>query len=255
MVEPAGGLTIHSLSVRFGGITALAEVDLDVGADEIVGLIGPNGAGKSTLVNCVGGQLAPDAGSVALDGVILGQMAPFRRARRGVGRTFQRIAVFPELTVRDHLFIAVRARRRQGARWSELVDRARPNPVESAEIDLTLEQVGLSDRADAEVATLPLGACRLVEIARALIGRPKVVLADEPSSGLDAREGAILAGVLRSLPGRGVGVLLVEHDLAMVSEVCDRVVVLHLGRVIARGTFDEVMADPAVRRAYLGQVA
>ena len=255
VTERIGGLSVKALSVRFGGITALDHVDLDVGADEIVGLIGPNGAGKSTLVNCIGGQLTPDTGSVALDGVVLDKMAPFRRARRGVGRTFQRIAVFPDLTVRDHLFIAARARRAQGARWSELVDRARPNAAESAEIDRTLGLVGLSDRADARVATLPLGACRLVEIARALIGRPKVVLADEPSSGLDARETAILAGVLRSLPGREVGVLLVEHDLAMVAAVCDRVVVLHLGRVIARGTFEAVMAESAVRGAYLGQVA
>jgi branched-chain amino acid transport system ATP-binding protein len=248
-------LSVGALSVRFGGITALDNVDLDVAPGEIVGLVGPNGAGKSTLVNCVGGQLTPDSGSVVLDGEVLDGLAPFRRARRGVGRTFQRIAVFPELSVRDHLFIAVRARRRQGARLSELVDRARPNSAESAEVDFTLELVGLSDRADAEVATLPLGACRLLEIARALIGRPKVVLADEPSSGLDALEATRLAAVLRSLPGQGVGVLLVEHDLALVSDVCARVVVLHLGRVIAQGSFEAVMAEPAVQRAYLGQVA
>jgi branched-chain amino acid transport system ATP-binding protein len=255
MPEAARGLAVRSLSVRFDGITALDEVDLDVQPGEVVGLLGPNGAGKTTLVNCVGGQLAPSTGSVFLGLRDLDGMAPFRRARLGVGRTFQRIAVFPELTVRDHLFVAVRARRRGGARVAELVDRARPNADERREIDETLELVGLTDRADAAVATLPLGACRLVEIGRALIGRPTVVLADEPSSGLDARESATLASVLRSLPDRGIGVLLVEHDLAMVSKVCDRVVVLHLGRVIAHGTFTAVMADPAVRRAYLGQVA
>ena len=255
MAEGDRGLAIRSLSVRFGGITALSDVDLDVAPGEIVGLVGPNGAGKSTLVNCVGGQLAPSSGSVTLGGEVLDGMAPFRRARRGVGRTFQRIAVFPELTVREHLFIAARARRREGARWSELVDRARPNAEESAEVEATLHLVGLSERADVEVATLPLGACRLVEIGRALIGRPSVVLADEPSSGLDAREAGTLATVLRSLPERGIGVLLVEHDLAMVAEACDRVVVLHLGQVIAQGTFDAVMAEPSVRRAYLGQVA
>jgi branched-chain amino acid transport system ATP-binding protein len=243
------------VSVHFGGIAALDGVDLDVRRGEIVGLVGPNGAGKSTLVNCVGGQLAQSSGSVRLDGEVLDGMAPFRRARRGVGRTFQRIAVFPELSVREHLFIAVRARRRQGARLSELVDRGRPNAEESAEVEAALQLVGLSERADAEVATLPLGACRLVEIGRALIGRPSVVLADEPSSGLDAREVGTLASVVRSLPARDIGVLLVEHDLAVVAELCDRVIVLNLGRVIAQGTFASVMAEPAVRRAYLGQVA
>ena len=255
MAEAERGLAVRALSVRFGGITALDGVDLDVADGEIVGLVGPNGSGKTTLINCVGGQLAQSAGTVRLRGETLDGLAPFRRARRGVGRTFQRIAVFPELTVREHLFVAARARRREGARWSELVDRARPNDEESAEIQATLELVGLTGRADATVGTLPLGACRLVEIARALIGRPSVMLADEPSSGLDARESATLAEVLGSLPGRGMGVLLVEHDLAMVAQVCDRVVVLHLGRVIAEGSFRAVMADPAVRRAYLGRVA
>jgi branched-chain amino acid transport system ATP-binding protein len=249
------GLSVVSVSVRFGGIAALEGVDLVVDPGEIVGLVGPNGAGKTTLINCVGGQLVQSSGSVWLGGECLDGLPPFRRARRGVARTFQRIAVFPELTIREHLFIAVRARRRGGARWSELVDRGRPDPDESAEIATTLELVGLADRADAAVSTLPLGACRLVELGRALIGRPTVVLADEPSSGLDARERATLATVLRTLPEQGIGVLLVEHDLPMVSLVCDRVVVLHVGRVIAQGPFQAVMADPAVRRAYLGQVA
>ena len=255
MAEASGGLAVRSLSVRFGGISALDDVDLDVARSEVLGLIGPNGAGKSTLVNCVGGQLTPSAGSVTLGGVVLDGMAPFRRARRGVGRTFQRIAVFPELTVREHLFIAARARRRGGARWSELVDRGRPNAEESAEVEATLELIGLTERADVEVAALPLGACRLVETGRALMGRPSVILADEPSSGLDAREVATLSSLLRSLPGQGIGVLLVEHDLAMVAEVCDRVAVLDLGRLIAQGSFHAVMADPEVRRAYLGEVA
>jgi branched-chain amino acid transport system ATP-binding protein len=255
VAEGDRGLVVRSLSVRFGGITALDNVDLDVAPGEVVGLVGPNGAGKTTLVNCVGGQLAPSSGSVRLGGEDLDGMPPFRRARRGVGRTFQHVAIFPELTVREHLFVAVRARRREGTRWSELVDRARPNAEESGQIDATLELVGLTARADVAVAALPLGACRLVEIGRALVGGPTVVLADEPSSGLDAREAATLAAVLGSLPGRGIGVLLVEHYLAMVSAVCDRVVVLHLGRMIAQGSFEAVMAEPTVRRAYLGQVA
>jgi branched-chain amino acid transport system ATP-binding protein len=248
------GLSVRGVTVRFGGVLALDGIDMDVGAGEIVGLIGPNGAGKSTLVNCVGGQLDPASGTVSLDGGALDGLAPFRRARRGVGRTFQRIAVFPELTAREHLFVALRAHS-GGTTWSRLVDRARPNPDEAARIDATLELVGLRDRAGVPVSTLPLGVCRLVEIARALVGEPRVLLADEPSSGLDPRESATLATVLRSLADRSVGVLLVEHDLSMVRAVCDRVVVLDVGRVIARGRFEEVMADPEVRRAYLGEVA
>lgn len=251
----AEGLAIRGISVHFGGVSALERVDLDVAPGEIVGLIGPNGAGKSTLVNSVGGQLEPTSGSISLDGVSLDGMPPYRRARGGVGRTFQRIAVFPELTVREHLFVAARARRRRGTRLSELVDRGQPNESEAADVDATLALVGLSERADAAVGTLPLGACRLVEIGRALIGGPRVVLADEPSSGLDRREAETLAAVLRAITDRGTGVLLVEHDLAMVSLVCDRVVVLHVGRVIAEGRFADVMAQTEVQRAYLGHVA
>jgi branched-chain amino acid transport system ATP-binding protein len=252
--EPAG-LAVRSVSVSFGGVTALDGVDIDVRHGEIVGLIGPNGAGKSTLVNCVGGQLAPQKGSVVLGGRRLDGLAPFRRARLGIGRTFQRVAVFPELTVRDHLFVAVRAHHDGRARASRLLDRARPTEEESNEIEQALALTGLSAFADTVVGTLPLGVCRLVEVGRALVGHPTVLLADEPSSGLDGLEASALAELLRTLPESGMGVLLVEHDLALVASVCDRVIVLHLGAVIASGSYDEVMADPAVRTAYLGAVA
>jgi len=252
--EPAG-LAVRSVSVNFGGVTALDGVDLDVAHGEIVGLIGPNGAGKSTLVNCVGGQLVPQKGSVALDGRTLDGLAPFRRARRGVGLTFQRVAVFPEMTVREHFFVAARAHHDGRARVTRLLDRAQPTEEERHEIDEALALTGLRSFADRVVGTLPLGVCRLVEVGRALVGHPTVLLADEPSSGLDGMEAATLAELLHTLAKRGIGVLLVEHDLAMVSSVCDRVVVLHLGVVIASGPFDEVIADPVVRTAYLGAVA
>jgi branched-chain amino acid transport system ATP-binding protein len=255
VAEPRTGLVARGLSVRFGGVNALEDVDLEVARTEIVGLVGPNGAGKSTVINCLGGQLTPASGSVTLDGVHLDAMAPFRRARLGVARTFQRIEVFPELSVRQHLFVALRARRPQGARWSELVDRGRPNHDEAVQIDQTLALVGLVERGDVAVGRLPLGECRLVELGRALVGRPSVVLADEPTSGLDGRESQMVATVLRSLPAQGTGVLLVEHDLRTVEAVSDRVVVLHVGRVIAHGSFASVMADPVVQEAYLGRVA
>jgi len=250
-----GALSIRSMSVAFGGVTALDCVDLDVGEREIVGLVGPNGAGKSTLVNGVGGQLEPSSGSVRLGGVRLDGLRPFQRARLGIGRTFQRVAVFPELTVREHLLVALRALDGDRTPWLRLLERSRPEPAESRRIDEVLSLVGLADRADALVSTLPLGACRLVEIGRALVGGPSVLLADEPSSGLDGRESATLTTVLHSLRERGTAVLLVEHDLALVAEVSHRVVVLDTGRVIAEGPFAAVMADPEVRRAYLGQVA
>lgn len=255
MSDASPALTVRSLGLRFGGVVALDEVDLQVGHNEIVGLVGPNGAGKSTLVNCVGGQLEQISGSVTLQGVALDGKRPYRRARLGVGRTFQRVALFPELTVGTHLLLSLRAGRSRRPRWSVLVEGGRPTRAESTRIREVLELVGLDDRVDTTVATLPLGACRLLEIGRALIGDPIVLLADEPSSGLDPREVETLAGVLAELPGRGIGVLLVEHDLRLVERLCRRVVVLDLGRVIAEGTFASVMASPVVRRAYLGEVA
>jgi branched-chain amino acid transport system ATP-binding protein len=252
MPEGRAVLVVRSLSVGFGGVAALDQVDLDVHPGEIVGLVGPNGAGKSTLVNCVGGQLEPSSGSLLLGAVDLGTMRPFQRARLGIGRTFQRVALFPELTVEAHLLASLRAGRR-GGRWWELLARAQPTTEESRAIEETLGLLGLSGMAGAPVATLPLGACRMLELGRALIGQPRVLLADEPSSGLDRWEASRLASVLRLAASRGIGILLVEHDLGLVASACDRVVVLDLGRVIATGRFVEVMADPAVRRAYLGE--
>jgi branched-chain amino acid transport system ATP-binding protein len=180
-------------------------------------------------------------------------LAPFQRARLGIGRTFQRVALFSELSVQEHLLVALRGGETRRARLSVLVDVVRPSAVEARRIAETLALIGLADRADALVATLPLGACRLLEIGRALVSEPRVLLADEPSSGLDRREAATLAQVLGALPARGVGVLLIEHDLGLVRSVCDRVVVLDVGRLIAEGPFETAIATPQVRRAYLGQ--
>ncbi|MGH9044127.1 MAG: ABC transporter ATP-binding protein [Acidimicrobiales bacterium] len=246
------GLSVRSLSVAFGGIVALDRVNLDVAPGEAVGLVGPNGAGKSTIVNCVGGQLEPRSGSISLDGVLIDHLAPYRRARLGVGRTFQRVALFPQMSVEDHLLVSLRATK---PRLTMVADRGRPRDDERQVLESVLAELHLSDHRDALVATLPLALCRLVEVGRALVGRPKVLLADEPSSGLDPQEAAMLGHVLRSLAGQGIGLLLVEHDLSMVSSVCDRVIVLHLGRIIAQGPYGSVMSEPEVRRAYLGEVA
>jgi len=249
-------LDVRGVTKQFGGITAVQDVSFQVAPGESVGLIGPNGAGKTTLFNCIGGQLRPDAGVVALDGRILGHLPPYRRARLGLGRTYQRVEVFPELTVREHLLVAERARRGDGRLWKDLLNRAAPRPDELVHVDQVVDLVGLRRVVDTPVAALGLGLCRLVELARALVGEPRLLMADEPSSGLDVHETHELAAVLRALQTeRHMAVLLVEHDLRMVGEVVDKAIVMDLGRVIAEGPFDRVMAEGSVRRAYLGQSA
>jgi branched-chain amino acid transport system ATP-binding protein len=249
-------LEARSISKHFGGIQALHSVSLSVGPGEVVGLVGPNGAGKTTLFNCVCGLLRPDGGTVFFDGGDIGRLPTYRRARLGIGRTFQRVEVFPELSVRDHLMVAERARFGKGALWKDLLNKSRPTPEENERVDAVLTLVGLDDVAGTPVAALSLGHCRLVELGRALVADPLLLLADEPSSGLDVQETSALAATLRHIQReRGTSVLLVEHDLDMVAEVVDRVVVMDFGTEIAAGTLDEVLADPVVRKAYLGKTA
>jgi branched-chain amino acid transport system ATP-binding protein len=259
--DGAGGQTetlldVNGVSKSFGGIRAVHEVTFCVKAGESVGLVGPNGAGKTTLFNCIAGNLRPDGGSVELDGCSLDGMAAYRRARLGIGRTFQRVEVFPEMTVQDHLVVAERSHRGEGRLWRDLLNLSAPSAEERAKVHEVLELVGIGREAETPVAALGLGACRLVELARALVCDPKLLMADEPSSGLDIQETSELASVLRAVQrDRGMAVLLVEHDLDMVGAVVDRAFVMDLGSVICEGTFDEVMADASVRRAYLGQTA
>jgi branched-chain amino acid transport system ATP-binding protein len=246
-------LSVHGVSKRFGGVTAVEEISFTVAPGESVGLVGPNGAGKTTLFNCITGNLRCDGGAVEFDGQPMRGVASYRRARMGIGRTFQRVEVFPEISVREHLLAAHRGRRGEGGILRDLCNLSKPTTGELAKVDELMELVGISREADTPVAALGLGLCRLVELARALATEPKLLMADEPSSGLDVRETAELAKVLRTVQrDRGMAVLLVEHDLRMVADVVDRTLVMDLGCLISHGTFDEVMADPAVRRAYLG---
>jgi branched-chain amino acid transport system ATP-binding protein len=246
-------LRVIDVTKTFGGITAVDSVSFDVHSGESVGLVGPNGAGKTTVFNCICGQLQPQRGSVELAGKDLLEMPTYRRARLGIGRTYQRVEIFPDMTVRDHLLVAERARRRQGRLWKDLCNRSDPTPEEDQRVAEVLELVGIDDQAESPVSTLGLGSCRLVELARALVANPVLLLADEPSSGLDVHETRELSQVLQMLQReRGMAVLLVEHDLSMVASVVDRTIVMNLGAVIAEGTFDEVMADASVRQAYLG---
>ena len=249
-------LEIDGISKRFGGIQAVSDVTFKVDAGEAVGVVGPNGAGKTTLFNCVCGQLRAETGTIRFAGRVLDGLDPYKRARVGIGRTFQRVEVFPELTAREHLVVAERARNGRGSLWRDLLNMGQPSSDELLRVAAVIELVGLGAVADVAVAALGLGTCRLVELARALVAEPRLLMADEPSSGLDATETTALAGVLRTVQQeRGMGLLLVEHDLSMVGQMVDRVVVMDAGHVVCEGSFSQVMADPDVRRAYLGRGA
>jgi branched-chain amino acid transport system ATP-binding protein len=255
MAESEPLLRLRGVCKSFGGIQAVSSITFDVHAGECVGLVGPNGAGKTTVFNCVCGQIRPESGEIVFDGMDLEGMPTYKRARLGIGRTYQRVEVFTDMSVRDHLLVAERARRGEARLWRDLLNLSKPTADEVRRAESILELVGISHLADTSVNALGLGNCRLVELARALASEPKILLADEPSSGLDLHETAEVASVLRSVQrDRGTAVLLVEHDLKMVAEVVDRTVVMDLGSMLAEGTFDEVMADPAVRDAYLGQM-
>ncbi len=249
-------LEATSITKSFSGITALDDLDLQVGEGERVGLIGPNGAGKTTFFNCVLGVLRQDRGTIRIDGQDVSRLPVHQRARRGIGRTFQRIELFSESTVREHLLIAERTRRGDGRLWKDLIGRGRPRPDEIARCDEILSLLGLADVAEEPIEHLSLGRGRLVEVGRALMTDPKVLLLDEPSSGLDHDETSDLAHTLREVQAEhGFAILLVEHDVEFVASFTERSYVLDFGRKIAEGATHEVLQDEAVRAAYLGSVA
>lgn len=249
-------LEAANITKTFSGVMALSEVSLEVGPGERVGLIGPNGAGKTTLFNCMLGLLRPNEGTVRVDGQDVSTLPVYKRARRGIGRTFQRIELFPDCTVREHLLIAERTRRGDGSLWKDLTGRGRSRPDEIRQCDAVLELLGLDGLADEPIEHLSLGRGRLVEVGRALMTAPKVLLLDEPSSGLDHDETTDLARTLREVQAeRGFAILLVEHDVEFVSRFTERSYVLDFGRKIAEGPTREVLQDDKVRTAYLGSVA
>jgi branched-chain amino acid transport system ATP-binding protein len=256
MAEITFLLEAKSVSKRFGGITALHDISLSVSPGEIVGLVGPNGAGKTTLFNCLNGQLHPEEGNIWFSGTLMNGMPAYKRARLGIGRTFQRIEVFPALTVWEHLMVAVRAREGDAHLWKDLLNMSRPKKPELERVEELLELLGLLRYTNTPVAALSLGHCRLVELGRALATEPKLLMADEPSSGLDVRETEALARTVSEVrKTKGTAVILVEHDLDMVAKVVDRAIVLDFGHQIAAGPLSDVLAEPKVREAYLGKTA
>jgi branched-chain amino acid transport system ATP-binding protein len=239
----------------FAGITALDGVSIDVAEREIVGLIGPNGAGKTTFFNCLLGMLRPEAGRVEFDGRDLSRVPPHKRARLGIARTFQRIELFSGMSPREHFLVAERVRNGRGALWKDVLFMGRPNAEEQKNAAAMLDLLGLTPVADRKVESLSLGVGRLVEIGRALMIQPRLLLLDEPSSGLDRSETAVLADTLRVVQReRGIAILLVEHDVELVRHLVERVFVLDFGTLIASGETHAVFADSAVRKAYLGDV-
>jgi branched-chain amino acid transport system ATP-binding protein len=236
-------LDVDGVVVRFGGNVAVDNVSFHAPAGQITGLIGPNGAGKTTLFNVITGLLQPNAGRVAIDDKDITRLPPYKRARQGIARTFQRLELFSVLTVREN--IAVAAETRRG--W------ARDGKKNTATtVDAIIERIGLGHCADERVDSLPTGQARLVELGRSLASQPRVLLLDEPASGQTENETERFATLLRQLCDEGITVVLVEHDVQLVMAVCDSICVLDFGSIIATGTPDEIRTNEAVLAAYLG---
>jgi branched-chain amino acid transport system ATP-binding protein len=238
-------LEVRDVTVRFGGNVALDQVSLTAEPGCITGLIGPNGAGKTTLFNVITGLLAPNSGRVVLDGKDVTGLNPTKRARRGLARTFQRLELFSLLTVRENIRVAADIRKG----WSR--DKSNPSEV----VEQIIERIGLGAIADARVDSLPTGQCRLVELGRSLATKPEVLLLDEPASGQDETETEVFATLLQELAQEGIVVVLVEHDVQLVMDICQTVHVLDFGQIIAVGTPAEIQVNEAVLAAYLGSGA
>jgi len=259
-------LTIEGVAVRFGGVAALSDANLTVKAGSVTGLIGPNGAGKTTLFNVISGLQTPDRGTVLLFDTDITKMKPHRRARLGLARTFQRLELFGTLSAGENVQVGLES----SVKWWQWRHVKRsfpwvkkggaadestgPGSIVVATSDRLLEGVGLAGLGAEQASAMPTGLARMVELARALAMAPKILLLDEPGSGLDDVEAQALGELLTTLAGGGMGVLLVEHDMELVMRICDYIYVLDFGDIIASGTPEEIRKDPMVQAAYLGTV-
>ena len=232
------------VKVRFGGNIALDDVSISVEAGSVTGLIGPNGAGKTTLFNTITGLQPLTGGKIIFNDKDVTKEPPHKRTRMGLARTFQRLELFTTLSVRDNVRVAGEIRNRWSLRTSKM--------DVNAETDRIISLVGLSDVADREVGEIPTGKARVVELARALMIQPTLVLLDEPASGQTEEETGQFGQLLRDLAGEGLGICLVEHDMSLVMQVCETIHVLDFGRMIASGSAESVRNNPTVVDAYLG---
>ncbi|MDD5711142.1 MAG: ABC transporter ATP-binding protein [Smithellaceae bacterium] len=245
----------EAITRTFGGITALDDVSFSFAAGKITGIIGPNGAGKTTLFNIITGIYAPTEGKVFLEGKDITGLAPEKLARMGMVRTFQGIELFPQMTVLENVMVGRHTKSKSGiiASAFKLPGHIREEKNIREKALSWLQFAGLGDLADQEAGSLPFGRGRILEIARALALEPRIIFMDEPAAGLNSRETRELAGLIRKISELGITIALVEHDMELVMDICEEIMVLNLGRKLAWGTPREIQENREVVMAYLGE--